>query len=352
MSGIPDLNINRKTAMSNSDEPSYSIADPLIVIPCLNEAQYIATILNQLCRTIRRIGGRVVVVDGGSSDGTLDIVQRFVAADDRISLLHNPERIQSAAINLAIADDADRATYLIRMDAHCAYPDDFCDVLMQQAKSVHADSIVVSMIAQGTKSLQRINAATQNEAIGNGGSAHRKFPSGAYVDHGHHALIKIAAFRAVGGYDPKFTHNEDAELDYRLRRAGHRIWLTSSTVITYFPRSSLRAVARQYFHYGAGRASNLLKHRLAPRLRQAKVMMVAPAILLALLSSVHWVFAIPALVWAAYCLQAGIRLAWAQQDPALTLCGVFAMTMHLSWSIGFWQKVFRGIAPLSWRTLQ
>ncbi len=317
------------------------VFDPLVVIPCLNEADHIGRILRQLAPAMQRLGGRIVVVDGGSTDSTLDIVNDFAVTDDRISLLHNPDRIQSAGINLAVAQDHSQATHLIRIDAHCAYPDDYCDVLMQQAGSVYADSIVVSMIAEGQASLQRINAATQNAHLGNGGSAHRTLPSGRYVDHGHHALIRMAAFRSVGGYDPGFAHNEDAEFDYRLRQAGHRIWLTPATVVTYFPRPTLPALARQYFNYGAGRARNLLKHRVLPKIRQAKVMIVLPAVVLALLAPLHLLFALPALLWCIYCLWTGIGMAIRDRDPALALCGIAAMIMHFSWSLGFWQNVLR-----------
>jgi hypothetical protein len=68
--------------------------------------------------------------------------------------------------------------------------------------------------------------------------AHRARGQGAFVDHGHHALMSIAAFRAVGGYDPDFAHNEDAELDHRLRAAGYDIWLTGA------PRSPISRAAR------------------------------------------------------------------------------------------------------------
>ena len=331
--------------MHDTLSPSERVFDPLVVVPCLNEAPYIDSILTQLSAAMKRLGGRVVVVDGGSIDGTLDIVAAFVAEDPQISLLHNPDKVQSAAINLAVAQDGGRATHLIRIDAHCAYPDDFCDVLMQQAQSVYADSIVVSMIAEGAQPVQRINAATQNASIVNGGAAHRNSAAGAYVAHGHHALMKIDAFCAVGGYDPSFTHNEDAELDYRLQQAGSRIWLTNATAITYFPRRSLGAVARQYFNYGAGRARNLLKHRIRPQLRQTKVMMVAPAVAMALLASLYWAFALPALLWIGYCLLSGMRMAVTQRDPLLVYCGIVAMIMHLAWSVGFWQRVLGHRAP-------
>ena len=110
------------------------------------------------------------------------------------------------------------------------------------------------MVSAGAGVFQRLNAATQNSRIGNGGSKHRRRGAGEFVDHGHHALMEIAAFRALGGYDPDFTHNEDAELDHRLRGAGHRIWLTGRTEITYFPRAGLAPLARQYFSTSGGAA--------------------------------------------------------------------------------------------------
>ena len=51
--------------------------------------------------------------------------------------------------------------------------------------------------------------------------------------------MRIAAFRAVGGYDESFSHNEDAELDLRLTREGGRIWLTDKVRIGYHPRAPL-----------------------------------------------------------------------------------------------------------------
>ncbi len=314
---------------------------PLIVIPCLNEAAHIARLLNQLAGPAERLNGQIVVVDGGSTDGTPQIVKRHAARGNRITLLHNPDRLQSAGVNLAVAWDASRSSHLIRLDAHSHYPDDFCEDLMRQARTVYADAIVVSMIARGSRPLQRINAAVQNSAIGNGGARHRIAPSAQYVDHGHHALIRIDAFTMIGGYDPSFSHNEDAELDHRLRAAGGRIWLTSSPVISYVPRVTLPAIARQYFNFGAGRARNLLKHKILPRLRQTTVIGVLPAVLLAGLAGLHWSALAPVLLWSVTCLVAGAMIGLRQRRAALALSGPVAMVMHLTWSLGFWQQVLR-----------
>ena len=59
--------------------------------------------------------------------------------------------------------------------------------------------------------------------------------------------MRGSAFLEAGGSDESFTHNEDAELDLRLGKAGHRIWLTGNTFMTYYPRAAFRPLARQYF---------------------------------------------------------------------------------------------------------
>src|SRR5690606_35663894 len=116
----------------------------------------------------------------------------------------------------------------------------------------------------------------QNSRLGNGGSKHRAGAKGQWVDHGHHALMRIESFRTVGGYDETFGHNEDAELDHRLRAAGYGIWLTDKTRMTYYPRETAAGLFRQYLNYGQGRARNILKHSTMPKLRQVLPAMVLP----------------------------------------------------------------------------
>lgn len=311
----------------------------LIVIPCLNEADHIGGLLDQLRPAAARLGGRIVVVDGGSTDGTQAIVEKILAKDARVVLLANPKRLQSAAINLAVATLGEGADYLIRIDAHGGYPDDYCERLVEEALATGADSVVVSMLTAGTGAVQKAVAAAQNSKLGTGGSKHRHMSEGEWVDHGHHALMRIAAFRHVGGYDESFSHNEDAELDYRLRQAGYRIWMSGRTQMVYYPRSTLKSLYFQYLGYGRGRARNVLKHRMVPKVRQMIPLLVAPVVLLALLSFVHWIAAVPFLLWMTVCLGYGLVTALRQRNASIALAGVSAMVMHSGWSVGFWQQL-------------
>lgn len=156
--------------------------------------------------------------------------------------------------------------------------------------------------------------------------------------------MRIAAYRAVGGYDESFSHNEDAELDFRLRKAGLRIWMTPKTFMTYYPRSSAWALFRQYLGYGRGRAKNLLKHRSVPKVRQAIPLSVAPVVIIALFALLKWWTAIPVAVWAFACIGYGVWMAVGQKNPLGPLAAVSAMIMHFAWSAGFWLELI-GIRP-------
>jgi succinoglycan biosynthesis protein ExoA len=306
----------------------------LIVIPTLNEAAQIGRVIEGLLPFAARSGARIVVADGGSTDGTQAIV-----ADLPVTLLHNPARLQAAGVNLAVEQFGADADWLIRVDAHADYPTDFCEVLLAEAAATGADSVVVGMHAEGQGLWQGAIAAAQNSRFGNGGAAHRMAPVGRWVDHGHHALIRAGMFRAIGGYDAAFSHNEDAEFDVRLRAAGGRIWLTAATQVTYFPRRSLGALMRQYYRFGRGRAQNMLKHRGRPRLRQAVVIALAPAMALALLTPLHAGFAAPLLGWTLACIAAGVITMRATGDLRGLLAGLAAGVMHAAWSAGFWSRL-------------
>jgi succinoglycan biosynthesis protein ExoA len=310
----------------------------LIVIPALNEARHIDSVLAFASAFAARMNGLVVVADGGSQDGTCEIVRRRTSGDPLIRLIDNPARLQSAGVNLAVTQFGDGVEWLLRLDAHSDYPADYGDVLLAEAQQHGADSVVVAMHAEGQGFFQQIVADAQNSRLGNGGSAHRLTGGGAWVNHGHHALMRINAFRTVGGYDDQFSHNEDAELDHRLKTAGYRIWLTGRTSLTYFPRARLGTLTRQYYNFGRGRARNLLKNRTRPAARQAVVAMLAPAVALVLLAPISMVFVMPLMLWLLACLAGGVMIALQIGQPRGLFAGLVAGTMHMAWSAGFWRQ--------------
>jgi len=324
------------TAMKTDVRTSVS---SLIIIPCLNEAKHIEPLIEKLDPALDDLNARIVVADGGSTDGTREIVARISETDHRVILLDNPRRLQSAAINLAVSTFGRDYEYFIRIDAHGDYPDDYCQRLVEEAQETEADSVVVAMETVGFGIFQKATAVAQNSKLGNGGSKHREGAEGHWTDHGHHALMRVNAFETVGGYDETFSHNEDAELDYRLKKAGFGIWMTDKTRMIYYPRSSVKTLFRQYLGYGRGRAKNILKHGNMPKLRQMLPLAVVPVFIGAFLAVLNWIAVIPFSLWAIACVGYGFWMAVGQRNPYGPLAALSAMVMHFAWSAGFWMEL-------------
>ncbi|MCI5045984.1 MAG: glycosyltransferase family 2 protein [Aquisalinus sp.] len=314
----------------------------LVVIPALNEAAHIEDCLRSLMRGSAALSSvQVIVADGGSTDGTRDIVQELSDTFPNVSLIDNPGRLQAAGVNAGAQLAEYGRDILVRCDAHADYPEDYILNLALKLEETGAASVVVPMDAQGTTCFQRANAWVVDTPLGSGGSAHRGGSTSGYVDHGHHAAFRLEHFLRLGGYDETFSHNEDAEYDARLSQAGGKIYLDADIRVGYYPRTTISGLWRQYFGYGRGRARNLLKNGQRPRLRQ-----LVPVLNLLLLVASLLVAALTplALAWPVFYVGVlGLVSAWFVVSKK-SLCGLWAGpalgAMHLSWGLGFLAGVF------------
>lgn len=313
------------------DKPFVTIA-----MPALNEERYIARAILSLGRIPERFDYEILVLDGGSTDYTRQIVETFAKADSRIRLVPNDRRIQAAAVNLAAVKAAPRSTYLIRADCHADYPQGFIESCIGSLEQSGASSVVVRMRTVGATCFQTAVATAQNSRLGNGGSAHRTNGASRFVDHGHHAAFRREAFLAAGGYDETFTHNEDAEFDVRLRRAEGRIWLNADATINYYPRSTISSLAKQYFSHGYGRAKTIRKHGMRPKLRQLLPLIAVGVAVLSLLGSLidPRLLVVP-VAYVSAALLAGALLAVREASPCSVASGLAALVMHTGWAVGF-----------------
>lgn len=312
-----------------------------IVMPALNEERYIAQAIRSILPDHSDIDCELLVMDGGSTDRTREIVSEFGREDARVRLVHNEGRLQSAGMNLAAQVADPRATFLVRADCHATYPPRYAARLIETMRTENASSVVVSMNTVGRTCMQKGIASAQNSRLGNGGSAHRLQGQRRFVDHGHHAAFDRQSFLRLGGYDAACAYNEDAEYDRRLIDMGGRIFLDGDIVIDYYPRDSLIKLARQYANYGWGRANTVLRHGTWPKARQ----ILPVAILLACIAGLAGAFTVHPVALAlpisyiSAALAFGLFLAVKHRSVCALLSGPAAIVMHLSWGFGFLRRL-------------
>lgn len=252
--------------MTTDPEPTAGERRTLVVIPVLDEIDHLDRLLDQLTGEVPSEVDRILVLDGGSSDGSAEVADRWADRDPRVIARHNPGRTQARAINAAVHEHAGHPhhDYLVRVDAHAVYPAGYVTHIIERLVDTGADSVVVPMRTLPGNRWQNAASIVFNSWIGSGGSIHRSGGVSGWTDHGHHAGFKVDTFRNLGGYDSEFTANEDAEYDVRLGRAGGRVYLDTGAEIGYIPRDSVTATFRQYARNGRWRFRTHWKHRALP----------------------------------------------------------------------------------------
>jgi succinoglycan biosynthesis protein ExoA len=172
---------------------------------------------------------------------------------------------------------------------------------------------------------------------GAGGATYRVGGSEGPADTVYLGVFRREALRAVGGFDPAFTRNQDAELNLRLRRAGFEVWFDPELAVAYQPRDRVGALASQYLQYGRWRRLTARTHAGSLALRQ----LAAPALVVGILGAT--VLGAATGVWLVLGLGlalyvAALIIASAAAVPVLRLApaGALALAaMHLSWGVGF-----------------
>jgi len=255
-----------------------------IVMPCLDEERYIGRAIESL---LEGSGGdlEILVVDGGSTDRTREIVHRFARRGSentgRIRLLDNSQRQTSAGLNAGIREA--RGAYIVRADAHCVYPPGYarrCVELLETTGAANAGGIQVPIAeeSEGERGgiVQEAIALAMRHPLGAGNARWRLGLRSGFVDTVYLGAFRRDLFDAVGFYDTEAITNQDAELNLRISTAGMKVYLDHTIEVLHYPRRTLHELARQYVLYGRGRAYTALKHRRLTSWRQA-----APPLLLA-----------------------------------------------------------------------
>jgi glycosyltransferase involved in cell wall biosynthesis len=324
-----------------SDQPFVSV-----VIPCRNEAAYIAGCLDSILSgnyPMDRL--EILLADGRSDDGTREILSRYVAAHPWIRVLDNPQSSTPAALNVAIR--AASGSVVIRMDAHVLYPPDYIPRLVAALEETGADNVggVLQTVAAEDTPTARAIALALSHPFGVGNSHFRTgTPERREVDTVPFGCYRRETFDRIGLFDEELVRNQDDEFNFRLLARGGRVLLLPEVVCRYFARRSFRQVARMYYQYG------YFKPLVARKVgRVMTVRQLVPSILIVTLLGTAglgvWVpgaaaaSAFIAAVYALLVLGCAGTAAGTDLRCGLALAAVFPV-LHFSYGFGFIRGIY------------
>ena len=163
----------------------------------------------------------------------------------------NPSGQIASAMNAAIK--AARHEIITRIDAHSMLPDGYLQTAVRTLMETGAADVGGWMAAEGVTPFQQAVAWAMTSPFGMGAAANHTGGDAGPADTVYLGVYRREAIEQVGGYDETMLVAEDWELNYRIRAAGGLIWFTPDLKVTYRPRATLDALAKQQFRYGRWR---------------------------------------------------------------------------------------------------
>ncbi len=244
------------------------------VLPVFNEELHIRGCLESLLhQTVDPSMHMILVLDGGSTDGTLDVVNDVIAnhtgsAYPRVEVMDNPERTVAHARNLALAHLPASVEWLVEMIGHAVVDEhhlqDRLDAWQACTQEVQGQLAGVGVRVVAMDEPQGMVASWIDGAIssivGQSGGQFASFSKPSSTNVPAFVMHDRSAVESVNGWDTRFITSQDSDLSMRLLNAGFSLYRHPSPRVQMHKRTTLGQWWKMGHRYGFWRTKVLLHH--------------------------------------------------------------------------------------------
>ena len=304
-----------------------------IILTVVNEEQHLRSSIKAALNSEYPGELEIVIAVGPSRDQTREIADELAHGDRRIHVINNPTGKTPQGLNLALLHS--NHEIIVRIDGHSEINSSYIRTAVETLHKTGAVNVGGIMAAEGITNFQKAVARAMRSPIGVGASRFHTGGEAGPTDTVYLGVFKRSALEAVNGYDENFIRAQDWEMNHRLRLNGGTIWFNPELKVTYRPRNSISALARQYFEYGRWRRVVSRRHQgtinfryLAPPLN---LLLTLISIACGLLISEIFFLPIFLYLVVIVCASHFIGKSWSER----ALLPLVLIVMHFSWGFGF-----------------
>jgi glycosyltransferase involved in cell wall biosynthesis len=367
-----------------------------IIIPVRNEEKNIGECLEKIFnQNYPKDKIEIIIIDGMSEDRTREIIERFklkVSKEELqvIRIIDNPKKQRASGLNIGIKES--RGDVIMRVDARTIIPPDYIErcvrtllktgannvggaqkPIFQGLRFKFLDSNIEDQDRECTNSVKVRNRIPDMEhriltqqaigialshPFGVGDAQFRLGRRSGFVDTVYLGCFKKDVFNKVGLFDEKApVISEDSDINYRIKKAGGKVYLNKDIVVYYYPRDNLKELWKLYFRYGGAKAGNFLKHKVLAWRQFVPPLFSLSLFLLPILGIFDkFFFYLWLLITGVYITTnflvsffltlkyRTLNLKYSKLSFLWQLFFVFP-TMHFSWALGFWRRLLQRIKP-------
>ena len=325
------------------------------VVPTFFEVEYIERCVRSLLdQTYPAEKHYILVIDGGSTDGTLEVIEKLMLETNaegpaRLRLLHNPDRFVPQARNLAMDNLPEGTELLLELVGHSWVEAEHLEKRVLDMQE-HEREIGKQIGAMGARLLpygdelsligRWIHSSLENP-FGSGNGSFARFEGKEKTLVPPLALYRREAVEQIGGYDNYFCTGQDCDVQMRLHKAGWPLWRSDVSGVHVQKRKSIVQWIRYGHRCGFWRTKMLKKYP-----SRASLLEFLPWFGVLLTAALLWAgiaeWWYPAAAYLGVIVLSGLMEAVAMRSISLVI-GVPLMLfiLHTTFSIGLLEGLYR-----------
>ncbi len=309
-----------------------------VICPTYNEIDFIDALIDNLCIS-DGLEKEILIVDGGSVDGTIEKVNLLMNKYSSLKLLKNPFRTSTHAFNIGYKFSTGK--FIAFVGAHANYDKNYFTSGLDCLRRNECDVVGGPLNQKGKSLAGKAIALVMSSKLGVGNTEFRTENKKMMVDSVAFAIYKREIIEQCGLMDESLPVNQDDEFHYRVKSKGYRIMMIPEMSSTYYVRDSFVKLFRQYFRYGLYKPAVLKKVSGSVRLRHLMPSLFTIYLLSLPLMILIPVWILPLLLYFLLILARSLSFNEILKIRLLSI-PVFPL-IHLSYGSGFLLGLFRKI---------
>jgi glycosyltransferase involved in cell wall biosynthesis len=268
-----------------------------VVITVKNEEDSILQLLNSLDDQSLK-PHEVIIVDGGSKDRTVEIINSFIASRNSFKLILAEGANRPKGRNIGIS--AATSEIIAITDAGVVLERHWLENLSKPLAQENADFVGGVYVQDGESLLQKCIGILQYPNI-------EKLRADDFIPSCRSVVFKKEVWKSVGYWPEHLEKADDTYFDLMVREKGFKIALAKDAVVSWTAKNTLKGLFQQYSSY----AEWDVRARLFSRLKIYRLMILAYVILAFLLFLIFefgfWGFSFSFLVILCYLVFGGVK---------------------------------------------
>ncbi len=257
-----------------------------VIVPCRNEENYIKMCIEAILENdYGKENFEVIIIDGLSTDNSLQQIEEVQKnhPESEIKIISNERMITPVSFNLGIK--ASRGEYILIVGSRHILSKNYistCLNILENNSQIGCVGSVGDLVFDSIKSEMIAYATSTTFGVG----PSFRTQSDVFVDTVGIPFYRRKIFDQIGYFDENLVRNQDDELNYRVRKHGYEIFITSKTTIKYFVRTKFKDLFKQYYQYGYWKVFVNRKHKTITTFRQVVPLFFILFLILGLIASI------------------------------------------------------------------